>query len=159
MTDKNCRFCSIIASTPTLPVENLVWHFPHSVALLGEWQFFEGYCVLVSRTHARELFELDSVTRTNYFDEMTLLARAIHQAFQPVKLNYELLGNQVPHLHWHLFPRYDHDPGKRSPVWLAIDAAERDPRQRAALQAISANRSQLIVRLRDSLIQLGAKES
>ena len=41
---------------------------------------------------------------------MCLLARAIETAFRPHKLNYELLGNQVPHLHWHLFPRYADDP-------------------------------------------------
>jgi diadenosine tetraphosphate (Ap4A) HIT family hydrolase len=32
-------------------------------------------------------------------------------------LNYELLGNGAPHLHWHLFPRYDTDPSPGWPVW------------------------------------------
>ena len=36
------------------------------------------------------------------------------QASRPHKLNYELLGNQVPHLHWHLFPRSPDDPDRLS---------------------------------------------
>ena len=38
-------------------------------------------------------------------------------AFRPRKLNYELLGNSVPHLHWHLIPRYSDDPMRTVPVW------------------------------------------
>ena len=48
---------------------------------------------------------------------MSTLARAIAAAFRPRKLNYELLGNTVPHLHWHLFPRYDDDPSPGRPTW------------------------------------------
>lgn len=36
--------------------------------------------------------------------------RAIEAAFQPVKMNYNLLGNEVPHLHAHVVPRYAEDP-------------------------------------------------
>ena len=49
-------------------------------------------------------------------------------------MNYELLGNQVPHLHWHLFPRYAHDPDVLKPVWLALDRAERDAEQRRRME-------------------------
>ena len=39
------------------------------------------------------------------------------RAFAPRKLNYELLGNSVAHLHWHLFPRHADDPNPQWPVW------------------------------------------
>jgi diadenosine tetraphosphate (Ap4A) HIT family hydrolase len=48
---------------------------------------------------------------------MSLVAEAMFRAFRPAKLNYELLGNTVPHLHWHLIPRYEDDPKPRIPVW------------------------------------------
>ena len=38
------------------------------------------------------------------------VARAIETAFAPIKLNYDVLGNSVPHLHTHIVPRYADDP-------------------------------------------------
>jgi diadenosine tetraphosphate (Ap4A) HIT family hydrolase len=38
------------------------------------------------------------------------VGRAIEAAFSPVKLNYNVLGNSVPHLHTHIVPRYADDP-------------------------------------------------
>ena len=52
---------------------------------------------------------------------MCLLAQAIDLCFQPRKMNYEALGNQVAHLHWHLFPRRHDDPETLKAVWLAIE--------------------------------------
>jgi|SRR5215204_5626808 len=43
--------------------------------------------------------------------------RPCSKAFQPRKLNYELLGNGAPHLHWHLFPRHANDSRPWGPVW------------------------------------------
>ena len=38
-------------------------------------------------------------------------------AFRPVKVNYGLLGNQLPHLHWHVIPRLAGDPAPRDAAW------------------------------------------
>ena len=112
--------------------------------------------MLVSRSHARELSELPDDVRRSYLDEMCLLARAIERAFTSHKLNYELLGNQVPHLHWHLFPRSIDDPARLSPVWLAIDRAERDAGEWQRLQAARLDRGAIVSSLRESLTALGA---
>jgi len=53
-----------------------------------------------------------------FLQEMSLVAEAVFNAFKPVKMNYELLGNSDSHLHWHLFPRHQNDPLPRGPVWL-----------------------------------------
>src|SRR5262245_25572355 len=105
-----CPFCDKLARLDALPADELVWQSPRSVVLLGPWQFYQGYCVLVARTHATELHHLPDADRREYFDELCRLARAVEAAFRPRKLNYELLGNQVSHLHWHLFPRAAADP-------------------------------------------------
>ncbi len=156
MSDADCPFCSKLAARDAVPAEEVVWRFPHSIAFLGPWQFYRGYCVLVSRLHARELSELPDEVRHDYLDEMCLLARAIEQACRPHKLNYELLGNQVPHLHWHLFPRFADDPARLSPVWLAIDRAERDPAERERLLGRRSDRSTTVSALREALTSLGA---
>ncbi len=99
-----CPLCDKLDRLHELPDEEIVWQFPHSVALLGPWQYHTGYCILVARTHATELHHLVPEERRAYLDEMCRLAQAIDSCFQPRKMNYEALGNQVAHLHWHLFP-------------------------------------------------------
>lgn len=49
----------------------------------------------------------------------------IEQVFAPCHMNYQLLGNSVPHLHVHLVPRYidDPDPGRPLP-WEPKPVAE-----------------------------------
>jgi diadenosine tetraphosphate (Ap4A) HIT family hydrolase len=136
--------------------EDVVWQFPHGVAVLGPWQFYHGYCVLMARQHATELFTLDPQVRHDYLEEMCLLARAIYEVFQPIKINYELLGNQVPHLHWHLFPRYAADPDRLSPAWIALERSEKDASLRQHLTTGLQDRPTTIALLRRHLTQLGA---
>ncbi len=154
MGDAECLFCRKLAELDRLPDDEVVWRFPHSVALLGPWQYYQGYCVLVSRIHAAELSQLDEATRHRYVDEMCLLARAIEQAFRPRKMNYELLGNQVPHLHWHLFPRYEHDAEKLKPVWLALERGERGAAEAERLRtgALSREAAAELIRVRIRLM-------
>lgn len=33
------------------------------------------------------------------------------------KMNYALLGNLIPHVHWHVMPRLPDDPAPSDPVW------------------------------------------
>ena len=146
-----CPFCFKVARVDSLAADELVWQFPHSIALLGPWQYYLGYCTLVARRHASELSELSESERIAYFNEMCWLAKAIEAAFHPRKLNYELLGNQVPHLHWHLFPRYDHDPDVLKPIWLRLERAERDETVRQRLQTGPLERVETAQRLRNKL--------
>jgi diadenosine tetraphosphate (Ap4A) HIT family hydrolase len=156
-SDPACPFCDKLQRLHELPAEEVIWHFPTSIALLGPWQYHTGYCLLVSRRHATELHQLAAPERHAYFDELTLLGHAIEACFHPRKLNCELLGNQVPHLHWHLFPRRADDPEALKPAWLALDRAERDPAERQRLQTGPLPRSEIAHRLRDQLRALQAK--
>jgi diadenosine tetraphosphate (Ap4A) HIT family hydrolase len=146
-----CPFCSKLVRLSELAGDEVVWEFPSSVALLGPWQRYTGYCVLVSRTHAGELSQLGETERRSYLDEMCLLAKAIESAFAPRKMNYELLGNQVPHLHWHLFPRPQDDADPLRPVWFALEQAEGDEGARARLQCGMLSPLEVIARLRGQL--------
>ena len=143
----DCPFCRKLAISDGWPAEDVVWEFPHSVAVLGPWQFYTGYCVLVSKAHATELSQLGP-DRTAFLDEMATLAEAIEGCFNPHKLNYELLGNQVPHLHWHLFPRPVDDPDRLRPVWFAIDKADHDSSVKSRLETGTGSRLATAARLR-----------
>ena len=149
-TDPHCPMCKTVAELNRAGGADLVWRFPHSVAVVGPWQFFTGYCLLVSREHATELSQLGA-NRAAFLDEMATLAQAIEECFRPHKLNYELLGNQVPHLHWHLFPRSANDPERLQPVWLALERARTDPAEKTRLETGTVPPAEVVTRLRDWL--------
>jgi diadenosine tetraphosphate (Ap4A) HIT family hydrolase len=145
--DPNCPFCQKLRDPNGWPATDIVWQFPHSVAILGPWQHYTGYCLLVAREHATELSQLGA-NRGAFLEEMATLAAAIEACFRPLKLNYELLGNQVPHLHWHIFPRYVTDPDRRRPVWFALEEAEADPAEKRRLETGTVSRPDAVARLR-----------
>lgn len=70
--------------------------------------------VIWRRRHVAEPTELDVDDATAYWAELLIAARAIEEVFEPVKLNYDTLGNSVPHLHTHVVPRFADDP---KPGW------------------------------------------
>jgi diadenosine tetraphosphate (Ap4A) HIT family hydrolase len=80
-------------------------------------QYFRGYSFFAARRCVREVYDLEPTDRSSHLYEMAEVAHALDRAFKPRKMNYEALGNGVPHLHWHLIPRYDSDPHPRGPVW------------------------------------------
>lgn len=85
--------------------------------VIGDPQFYRGYSILICKYPKHELHELDSETKMKFLRDMSILAEAVHKAFNPKKLNYELLGNSEPHMHWHIFPRYEDDPLPTKPIW------------------------------------------
>jgi diadenosine tetraphosphate (Ap4A) HIT family hydrolase len=89
----------------------------HSFAVLNRDQYFPGYTLLFTRRHVTELFHLDQAVRAALMEEVSTVAKALHTLFQPDKINYELLGNMVPHIHWHLIPRFATDPLWPRPIW------------------------------------------
>lgn len=88
-----------------------------TVAYLFEDQFFPGWTVLVFKRHATELYELTKEERSQMIEEVTAAAQALAEEFRPVKVNYGLLGNQLPHIHWHVVPRLTDDPAPLEAVW------------------------------------------
>jgi len=91
--------------------------FEHSYLTLNRDQFFPGYCLLHTRQHQTELFHLERLVRQELMEEVSQVAAALSACFQPDKLNYELLGNMVPHIHWHLVPRFSSEPLWPRPIW------------------------------------------
>jgi diadenosine tetraphosphate (Ap4A) HIT family hydrolase len=89
----------------------------HSFVMLNRDQFFPGYTLLFTKQHVTELFHLDQEVRAALMEEVNSVAQALHSQFQPNKINYELLGNMVPHMHWHLVPRFATDPLWPRPIW------------------------------------------
>jgi diadenosine tetraphosphate (Ap4A) HIT family hydrolase len=111
-----CEICERIARfTPENPY--LIAELETGYAVLADNQMYRGYTIFLAKRCVPELHELPRDERSRFLEEMALVAEAVFRAFEPRKLNYELLGNSVAHLHWHLIPRYADDAKPRWPVW------------------------------------------
>lgn len=78
-----------------------------------------GYTIVIWRgRHVTEPTELDQAEAAGYWSEVHLVAGALMAEYEPLKMNYETLGNSLPHLHTHLIPRYLVDPRPRRPFPL-----------------------------------------
>jgi diadenosine tetraphosphate (Ap4A) HIT family hydrolase len=134
MTAADCLMCVRVEVEGDLFVADL----GVSRAYLNEDQFFPGWVFVVLRRHATELYELSAAERGVLIEDVSQMAEALHRVYNPLKMNYELLGNQVPHIHWHLIPRLVGDPDPRWPVWRASHEPRRLPAPEVAarIQAI-----------------------
>ncbi len=75
-----------------------------------------GYACLVSQIHAVELHDLPEPVSSAFMRDARRVSRALAAATGAVKLNYEIHGNSLPHLHMHYFPRYRGDQFEGQPI-------------------------------------------
>ena len=151
----NCFICTAIEEIKAGKFRDLIAELNSSYVILGDQQFYRGYCILFAKLHATELYLMPADTARMLHDEMRLVAEAIAAVVNPWKMNYECLGNSVPHVHWHLFPRQqdEADELRRGPVWLRPEAERKvtlDENDRRAL--IRSIRTQLALRFPDARI-------
>ncbi len=78
---------------------------------------YPGFCRVIWHAHAAELTDLDEVSRARLMHVVCAVERAVRAVMQPAKVNLASLGNQVPHLHWHVIPRFTDDPHFPQPIW------------------------------------------
>lgn len=108
-----CSMCSKWDDEPELRIAELEF----CRVMLNRDQFFPGYTFVFTKSHVTELFHLDRHTRGAVMEEVAEVAANLYNLFKPDKINYELIGNMVPHIHWHLVPRFRTDALWPRTVW------------------------------------------
>ncbi len=71
---------------------------------------FEGWCRVVLHEHVAELTDLDVDQRQAVLAAVIALEEALRAELQPTKMNIAALATGMPHLHFHLIPRFSDDP-------------------------------------------------
>lgn len=90
-----------------------------------------GYSVVVFRgRHVGAPQEMTGVEHAAFWTEVGAVATAIETVYQPIHLNFQILGNQDPHVHVHIVPRYNPDPAPSMPLpeaaWIESRPVEED---------------------------------
>jgi len=97
---------------------------------------FPGFCRVIWRAHARELSDLTAAERRHLLDVVAATEAAVRAVMRPDKINLASLGNVVPHLHWHVIPRWVDDSHFPAPIWAA--AVRQPPSSPLRSQPVSA---------------------
>lgn len=117
----------------------------YSDAYLQRADIQRGYTVVIWRgRHVNEPVELTTAEANGYFSEVLLVAKAVIEYYQPLKMNYETLGNSLPHLHTHLVPRYREDPRPGQPFPLLAQTGRETTMPDARIETESADLRSLI---------------
>ncbi|MFZ6759820.1 HIT family protein [Undibacterium sp. Ji50W] len=106
---------------------------------------YPGFCRVIWNAHVKEMTDLPAADRNIFMQAVWKVEAALREVMQPHKMNVASLGNMVPHLHWHLIPRYTDDAHFPNPIWAA---ARSDTPDQSALDA----RRNLLPQLRQTII-------
>jgi diadenosine tetraphosphate (Ap4A) HIT family hydrolase len=121
----NCELCALAAPT-------VVANDKFAVIIVDDANY-PGFCRVIWREHVREMSDLSHEDRLLLNEAVYQVEGAIRETMAPAKINVASLGNVVPHLHWHVIPRYTDDAHFPAPVWAnsvrETDAAVLDARR------------------------------
>lgn len=78
---------------------------------------YPGFCRVVWGDHVREMSDLAGTDRRHLMALVFATESALRRLYAPEKINLASLGNLVPHLHWHVIPRFIDDPHYPAPIW------------------------------------------
>lgn len=130
-----CELCE-------LAVPTVVDNDKFAVILVDDANY-PGFARVIWKDHVREVSDLADADRLLLNDAVWQLELAVREVMQPLKVNVASLGNVVPHLHWHVIPRYADDAHFPAPVWAQA--------QRTTDEAVLVARRALVPQLAEAI--------
>ena len=130
-----CELCEL--SAPTV-VDN-----DKFAVILVDDANYPGFARVIWKDHVREVSDLADADRLLLNDAVYRLELAVRDVMQPLKVNVASLGNVVPHLHWHVIPRFADDAHFPAPVWAQA--------QRTTDEAVLQARLALVPQLAEAI--------
>ncbi|MBE5959989.1 MAG: HIT family protein [Lachnospiraceae bacterium] len=104
MFDPNCAYCAEGDLVAKFGIK--ICELPATKVYLFKEQSHKGRVILASKFHVSEMTALSDEERNAFFADVNHVAKALHVAFHPDKINYGAYGDTGCHLHFHLVPKY-----------------------------------------------------
>jgi len=110
-----------------------------STLFLERIQTYRGHCVLIfDPRHVARIDELEADEWGRLSADILIAEKALMTVFRPDHINIASLGLVVPHLHWHLIPRYVYDPRWGGSIWTtAPDEMEKNFLQEVEYESLA----------------------
>ena len=99
--------------------ETVLWQDRRCRVILVGDADHPAFCRVVLNQHVREMTDLSKNQRAHLMRVVYGVEQALRDLLKPHKVNLAALGNQVPHVHWHVIPRFEDDAHFPDPVWAA----------------------------------------
>lgn len=132
-----CELCELKAPA--------IWSNEKFSVILVDDAAYPGFVRVIWKDHVKEMSDLPDADRLAVNDAVWRVELAVRAVMAPHKVNVASLGNVVPHLHWHVIPRYADDAHFPSPVWCSV-VRETDNEVLAARRALLPQLSAEIIR-------------
>ena len=95
----------------------LIWHGDDCRVMLVNDPDLPGFCRVIWNHHVVEMTDLSRGEREHLMSLVFAVEEAVRHVMQPDKINIAALGNMVPHIHWHIIPRYQDDAFFPGSAW------------------------------------------
>ena len=143
MTDTSvrCELCELNAEP--------VYRDARLAVILVDDPAYPGFCRVIWHAHVKEMSDLAPSDRLALNDAVWHVEVALRSVMAPDKVNVASLGNVVPHLHWHVIPRYADDAQFPNPVW--------GEKLRQTEETVLASRRHLLPQLRAEIVRRMSK--
>jgi len=105
-----------------------------------------GFVRVIVNAHKKEMTDLDADARTRLMQAVFAVEQVLREVLAPLKVNVASLGNAVPHVHWHVVPRFADDAFFPQPIW--------GPRQRNTPAPVLAARRAVVPVLRERMAEV-----
>lgn len=110
MSATGCVFCESDGG-------QVLWRNERLRVIAPDEKDHPGFLRVVWREHVAEMTSLPASDREYFMRVVFATEAAMRELLNPHKVNVASLGNVVPHLHWHVIPRFTGDPHFPNPVW------------------------------------------
>ena len=113
MMNDSSRTCELCASTGG---ECLWQNTLCRIVSVGDPDY-PGFCRVILNRHAAEMSDLPSAEQQELMRVVFVVEAVVRDVLKPDKINLASLGNMVPHVHWHVIPRWREDRCLPNPIW------------------------------------------
>lgn len=99
------------------PLASVIWADAQLAVVAVDDPAYPGYTRVIWRSHQPEMTDLLPAERNHLMAVVCCVETVLRQILAPCKVNLAALGNMVPHLHWHVIPRWADDPHFPDAIW------------------------------------------
>lgn len=141
MSEQHCVLCNEVGG-------RLIWQNDLVRIINADDTYHPAFTRVIYQTHAKEMSDLSPTQRHELMDFVYLVEEVQREVLEPVKINLAQFGTMVPHVHWHIIPRFKEDPHYPDAIWSAAKYELGDK----AINAYLNKQKELLIHYESALI-------